>query len=66
MSNTNIIRTRNRAFGDRQSPKERTLLPEDSARLVEPIDEEIGVAGVWDEDRHYVEVYHLLLNAIAR
>lgn len=65
MFNTNIIRTENRAFRDRQSPKERSLSPEDSARLVEPIDEEINTPVVWDEDRHYVEIYHPL-NAIAR
>lgn len=65
MSNTNIIRAMNRAFCDRQSPKERALLIEHSAELVEPI-EEISAAGVWDEDRHFIEVYHLLLNAIAR
>lgn len=66
MSDTNIIRAESRTFRDRQSPKERSLLLEDSARLVEPIDEEINAAVVWDEDRHYVEMYHLLLNAIGR
>jgi len=66
MSNTNIIRAGNRAFCDRQSPKERALLIEHSAGLVELIDEEIGVAGVGDEERHFIEVYHLLLNATTR
>lgn len=66
MFDTNIIRTgKNREFHHSRSPKERSLLPEDAVELVKPI-EEICAAGVWDEDRHYVDVYHLLLNAIAR
>lgn len=66
MFDTNIIRIgKNREFHHSRSPKERSLLPKDSARLVEPI-EEICAAGVWDEDRHYIEVYHLLLNVTTR